>query len=192
MNFYLRYFDDEVLVYSADEAIDFLYSIPDIGMTPRMEDDVRAYLASDQAYPKRYKVRPHIYFIIIKTIAATMEDFKQKKALRGAATALASGEPQDHANEPHDNDGGLIPVHLSQQVQGWYEGCLDFKRVLMIPATGKFEYRDTHFVVRCKANSGLDCYNRMVDYLRERVDGRSQFPSPRGKSFYFKYLGMWK
>ena len=40
--------------------------------------------------------------------------------------------------------------------------------------------------------SGIDCYNRIVDHLRERVDGRSQFPSAKGKNFRFKYLGMWK
>lgn len=192
MNFYLRYFDDEILVHNVEDAIDFLYSIPDIGMNPRLEDDVRAYLLNDQGFPKRYKVRPHIYFIIIKTTAATMEDFKQKKALRGAMNSVA----QNHAEpepEPLQRDGmSFIPLHLNQQVPGWYEGNLDFKRVLQIPTTGKFEYRDTHFVVRCKANSGLDCYNRMVDYLRQRVDARSQFPSPRGKNFFFKYLGAWK
>jgi len=192
MNFYLRYFDDEVLVHNIGDAIDFLYSIPDIGMNLRIEDDVRAYLMSDQAFPKRYKVRPHIYFIIIKTTAATMEDFKQKKALRGASQATA-GQPAMQRQDVVRTDGTpFVPLHLNQQVQGWYEGVLDFKRVLQIPATGKFEYRDTHFVARCKANSGLDCYNRIVDYLRERVDGRSQFPSPRGKSFFFKYLGEWK
>ncbi len=62
----------------------------------------------------------------------------------------------------------------------------------MVPSTGKFEYRDTHFVVQCKATSGLDCYNRIVDHLRTRVDGRSQFPSAKGKNFNFTYLGMWK
>lgn len=40
----------------------------------------------------------------------------------------------------------------------------------MIPATGKFEYRDTHFVANVKALSALDCYNRIVEYLRQRVD----------------------
>ena len=43
-----------------------------------------------------------------------------------------------------------------------------------------------------KAISGLDAYNRIVDHLRSRVDGRSQFPSAKGKNFKFRYLGMWK
>ncbi|MBQ9179158.1 MAG: hypothetical protein IJ140_09320, partial [Prevotella sp.] len=75
---------------------------------------------------------------------------------------------------------------------GWYEGSLNFKRVVLIPATGKFEYRDTHFVAQCKANSGIDCYNRIVDYLNQRVDSRSQFPSAKGKNFRFQFLGYCK
>jgi len=38
----------------------------------------------------------------------------------------------------------------------------------------------------------MDCYNRIVEHLRERVDPRSQFPSAKGKNFKFKYLGYWK
>ena len=69
---------------------------------------------------------------------------------------------------------------------------MDFKRVLMVPGTGKFQYRDTRFVVQLKGNSGIDCYNRIVEHLRERVDERSQFPSAKGKNFKFTYLGQAK
>lgn len=52
-------------------------------MNPDLEADIRDYAASDVCYPKRYKVRPRVYFIIIKTAAAhVMRDFKDKKALR--------------------------------------------------------------------------------------------------------------
>lgn len=84
MNLYLRYFDKETLVYNVEEALDFLRSIPEIGMTPNLEADVRDYANSEVYYPKRYKIRPRVYFIIIKTTAATMLDFKQKKALHSA------------------------------------------------------------------------------------------------------------
>ena len=182
MNLYIRYFDKETLVYNADEAVDFLCSIPEIGMNPQLEADVREYVNSDVFFPKRYKVRPRVYFIIIKTEAATMLDFKQKKALR--------------TNNGQQGDRKIVvpPLvnKLNEERQGWYEGSLDFKRVVMVPSTGKHEYRDTRFVARCKAMSGLDCYNRIVDHLRERVDTRSQFPSAKGKNFKFKYLGMWK
>ena len=81
MNLYLRYFDREVFVSNADQAIDFLKSIPEISVDADLEADIREYAASDVCYPKRYKVRPRVYFIVIKTAAANMQDFKDKKAV---------------------------------------------------------------------------------------------------------------
>ena len=180
MNLYIRYFDKEAFAFSVDEAINFLSGISEIGMNPELEADIREYAASDVCYPKRYKVRPRVYFIIIKTAAACMQDFKDKKALRAMPAA-------DH------RDGVASPVaRLAEEMPGWYEGTLDFKRVVLIPATGKHQYRDTHFVANVKATSGLDCYNRIVEHLRDRVDSRSQFPSAKGKNFNYRYLGMWK
>lgn len=179
MNLYLRYFDRETLVSTVDEAIDFLAEIDQIGMNPVLESDIRDYVASDVFYPKRYKIRPRVYFIIIKTDAETMQDFKEKKAV--------------HSN-PVEEKRSQSPVlqKLNEENYGWYEGSMDFKRVLLVPGTGKFQYRDTHFVARLKANSGLDCYNRIVDHLRDRVDERSQFPSAKGKNFKFRFLGYAK
>ena len=179
MNLYLRYFDRETLVYSPDEAIDFLSTIPEIELNPDLEADIREYAASDVLYPKRYKVRPRVYFIVIKTEAATMLDFKQKKALRSN-----NGEAKREA--------APVITKLKAEKPGWYEREIYFKRVVFIPATGKHEYRDTHYVAQCKAYSGQDCYNRIVEYLQTRVDNRSQFPSAKGKNFRFRYLGLWK
>lgn len=180
MNLYLRYFNDETLVSNVDEALDFLHSIGEINVTPQLENDLREYANSDVLFPKRYKVRPHVYFIVIKTTAATMRDFKDKKAVRGNG-GKKGGDREDN------------PVYqLNVHREGWYEGEVDFKRVVLVPETGKHEYRDTKFVADCKAVSGLDCYNRIIDYLRDRVDSRSQFPSVKGKNFHFKYLGQWK
>lgn len=181
MNLYIRYFDREILVNTVDEAIDFLASIDEIGMNPVLETDIRDYVASEVYYPKRYKIRPRIYFIIIKTEAASMADFKAKKAVHATSPAVERAR----AVTP-------IVARLNEDLPGWYEGALDFKRVVQIPSTGKFQYRDTHFVVRCKAYSGLDCYNRIIEYLRSRVDSRSQFPSAKGKNFRFVYLGECK
>ena len=181
MNLYLRYFDRETLVHNVDDAIDFLASIDDIGMNPMLEEDIREYAASDVYYPKRYKIRPRVYFIIIKTEAATMLDFKEKRALH----SVAPGSERDKIMSP-------VIAHLNEELPGWYEGVIDFKRVLQVPGTGKYQYRDTHFVAQCKAMSGIDCYNRIVDHLRQRVDSRSQFPSAKGKNFKFRYLGQCK
>ena len=179
MNLYLRYFDRETLVSTVDEAIDFLRDIDEIVVDEELEADIREYVASDVFYPKRYKVHPRVYFIIIKTEATTMQDFKEKKALHAPENA------QPKHNSPVLN-------RLTEVCPGWYEGCLDFKRVLMVPGTGKYQYRDTQFVACVKAESGLDCYERIVEHLRERVDDRSQFPSAKGKNFKFRYLGKSK
>ena len=182
MNLYIRYFDNETLVHNVEEALQFLRSLGEITVTRNMEADIREYAASDVFFPKRYKIRAHVYFIIIKTTAATMLDFKQKKAVRPA-----NGQVSERREMAENAISRLV-----YEREGWYEGELNFKRVVMIPSTGKHEYRDTRFVARCKAVSGQDCYNRIVDHLRDRVDPRSQFPSAKGKSFSFKYLGRWK
>ena len=178
MNLYIRYFDKEVLVDNVDDAISFLAGIEEIGMNPVLERDIREYVVSDVVYPKRYKTRPRVYFIIIKTEAATMQDFKEKKAV--------------HALETPAKPAQTALMRLNEEREGWYEGSIDFKRVQQVPGTNKFQYRDTHFVARCKAMSGQDCYNRIVDHLMQRVDSRSQFPSAKGKNFKFQYLGGFK
>lgn len=177
MNLYLRYFEQEVFVHTADEAINFLASIPEIGMDAEMENDIREYVNSNVVYPKRYKVKPKVYFIIIKTEANTMEDFKEKKAIRSSS-----------------NDTGNVNAiaQLNKIRPGWYEGTLTFKRVILDPGTGKYQYVDTTFIADCKADCGQECYDRIVDYLSDLVDKRSQFPAAKGKNFNFRYLGTFK
>ena len=170
MNFYVRYFDDEALYSSMEDVIDFLDNIDEINMSPELVQELRQYAASDILFPKRCKVRSRVYFIIIKTEAATMQDFKDKKALRPAGA------------QKNEND------ELTIEREGWYEGSLAFKRVI-VNRSGKCEYRDTDFTVRCKASSPKNCYDRIVDHLRTRVDARSQFPSYKGKNFTYKFLG---
>ena len=179
MNLYVRYFDQEILVSNVDDAIAFLANIEEIGMNPVLEKDIRDYAASDVLYPKRYKTRPRVYFIIIKTEAITMQDFKDKKAVRAVEGLVGKAVPP-------------TMMKLNEERFGWYEGMIDFKRVQQVAGTNKFQYRDTHFVARLKASSGMDCYNRIVDHLSQRVDRRSQFPSAKGKNFKFQYLGECK
>lgn len=178
MNLYLRYFDDEVLVHDVEEALVFLSNLDEIEITPELEADLREYVASDDYYPKRYKVRARQYFIVIKTEAETMQDFKEKKAVRQI--------PAD-AVDPKVTEQKRLQTILP----GWYEGTLDFKRVV-VNHTGKCEYRDTTFSAQCKAESAQDCYNRICQYLLTCVDKRSQFPAARGKNFHWIYLGAEK
>ena len=50
MNIYARYFDRDILVYSIEELIDFLSSIPDIHVTEELVADIRNYVESDMPY----------------------------------------------------------------------------------------------------------------------------------------------
>lgn len=180
-NLYVRYFDRDILAQSVEEALDFLSSIPDIHVTPELVNEVRAYAESDLPYPKRYKVRPRVYFILIKTKAHTMAEFKANRRAVAAAPA-ENGTP---------NKKELKASQLATVTPGWYKGTITFKRVIQIPGTLKFQYQDTRFSAYVKAMSGQDCYNRIVNHLKNRqdVDLRSQFPSARGMNYSFSFIG---
>ena len=185
MNLYIRYFDDERVVTNVQDALLFIASIPGFNMTEAFIKEFTEYAEGPSPFPKRYKVRPRLYFIVIKTNAVTMEEFKangknKDAQLDGEAMPLMAKERQPYANQ------------LTRELPGWYEATINFKRVVVKPQTGKCQYIDTEFAARIKAYSGIDCYNRMIDHLRTRadIDQRSQFPSAKGKNFNFKYLGL--
>ncbi len=179
MNIYLRYFNKETLVSTVDEAIDFLQGITDIDMDEFLMQDIKAFVESNNMYPKRYKVRGHSYFIVIKTTAATLEEFKDKGAAAREATEKARAQREERQ------------LFFTAKTEGWQEGKLMIKRAISIPQTQKFQYMDTTFVARVHADSVQDCYNAIVNHLRTRsdVDPRSQFPSIKGRNFECRYLG---
>ena len=186
MNLYIRYFDDEVVVTSVDEALDFIRGVQGFNVTPEFEKEFREYAESSIPFPKRYKVRPRVYFIVIKTAAATLSEFK---ANGKAGAATSEGELMQPSMAPSKNP---LRLRLMDEYPGWYEGTVNFKRVVINPDTGKFDYKDTTFSAITKAYSPLDCYNRIIDHLRNRtdVDPRSQFPSAKGKNYHYEYLGL--
>jgi len=112
-----------------------------------------------------------------------MEEFKANNKKNDAG---AENVPQQVVVHKNDKQSELAEVN-----KGWYEGSILFKRVIPIQGTGKFQYSDTTFVARVKADSPIQCYDRIVQYLRNRqdVDWRSQFPSAKGKNFTYKFLG---
>ncbi|QFQ11778.1 hypothetical protein C7Y71_001370 [Pseudoprevotella muciniphila] len=182
MNIYARYFDQDVLVHNIDELVDFLNSIPDITVTQQLYDEINAYIESEMPYPKRYKIRPRVYFILIKTTAETMEEFKAYN--KKSATPLHDVEEMHTKKDTRQNQ-------LTEDIQGWYFCLMTFKRVIQIPETQKFQYQDTRFSAFVKGRSGQDCYDKMVAHLKNRqdIDLRSQFPSSRGNNYSFDYVG---
>lgn len=190
MNIYARYFNQDTLVYSYEELMDFLSSIPEIPVNQRLADDVRAYIDSDMPYPRRYKIRPRVYFILIKTDAQTMDEFKANRK-----HVEESEEPQQRPmpaqNETQFSKKDIKNAQLANGREGWYFANIAFKRVIQIANTNKFRYQDTTFSAYVKAESGIDCYQRVVEHLKNRpeIDLRSQFPSARGSNFSFQYVG---
>lgn len=182
MNLYVRYFEQETLATSLEQVFTFLSSIPDLVVDQTLIDDITEYAVGSYMYPKRYKVRPRVYFIVIKTQASTLEEFKANKKENSVSAGNGEAASKKEAKI----------TMLSIQREGWYEGKITFKRVIPIPGTMKFQYQDTVFSAYVKANSGQDCYEKMVNYLKNRqdVDLRSQFPSARGNNFTFSYINM--
>jgi len=156
-------------------------SIQEIHVTQQLINDVQAYVESDIPYPKRYKIRPRVYFILIKSNAETMEEFRANN--RKKANGEMGGAEQDEKDERMKQ--------LTEEQFGWYRCTLAFKRVIQIPETLKYEYQDNEFAAFIKGSCPMECYNRAVDYLQARqdIDPRSQYPSAKNSSFTFQYIG---
>ena len=187
MNIYARYFDQDVLVHSFDELMEFLSEIPEIPINQRLIDDVRAYVQSDMPYPKRYKIRPRVYFILINTTAETMEELnahRKDSETSGNEMVVRSLDPLQQKKE-------MKAIQLAEVREGWYLCSMLFKRVTQTPSTGKYRYLDTTFQAYVRAASGGECFERIVEHLKGRpeIDTRSQFPSARGNNYSFEFVG---
>ncbi len=179
MNLYIRYFNDEVLVNSLDQALDFLANIPEIALDEFLVREVTSYVEGNLPYPKRFKVNQRSYFIIIKTTANDLEEFKNNAA------------SEVEASMPVESEKAALARTLSAENPGWYKATIVFKRVIPAESTGKFQYVDTEFEAKVKAHCIQECYDRIIDHLRTRgdVDPRSQFPSIKGRNFRAEFLG---
>lgn len=176
MNLYIRYFDDETLVGSVEEALNFLSSLDDVEVDEEMAAELEKFMASSAMYPKHIKVRARSFFIAIKTTASSMEEFKAKGANQNNVEKAAQKEAAAQYSKPQP---------------GWYEAKITFKRVIFLTDIQKCHYFDTPFACKVKADSIQDCYDKVVGHLRGRedVDDRSQYPSIKSPNFEWKFLG---
>lgn len=178
MNLYVRYYDGEAIVSSIDELIFNLkeFGVPETLFDDEFVDEMYDFIHSKVMHPKRFRVTQRQYFILIKTNVATLEEFK----------ANAKKSPDEGASNKSDRASLLNEVN-----PGWYDGAITFKRVVYSQRHNKFQYKDTQFRAKVKANSAMECYNRIVEHLqnRQEVDPRSQFPSAKGRNFTFTFLG---
>ena len=183
MNLYVRYFDHEYLAKSVDDALEFLSSIPEIKLESNAASRITTFLNSSNLYPFRLKVSYSNYVLFLKTEAENLEQFKEEEALR-------KEQKIDRVSTMAERKKSIIDA-LNEENIGWWEAGLTFKRVLIIPETGKCKYVDTPFRVRLKAVSAIDAYNRIVDHLKSRpeVDPRSQFTSAKSEKFEYQFIG---
>ena len=184
MNIYARYFDQETVASSFEELINFLSSIPEINVTAELLDNVKAYIDSPLPYPKRYKLRPRVYFILIKTTAKTILEFKNNRA--------------KEENEDYTQQTCITPNYKEERLSkltdvntGWYKTSLNIKRMVFIHEIQKFQYQDNIIKAYINAESPLECYNRLVEYIstRDDIDPRTQIPSAKSESFNYHYIG---
>ena len=183
MNLFIRYFDHDVLAKNIDEAISFLENIDEIKIDNSVASRIQSFMDSSNLYPFRLKVSYSNYVLFLKTDAGSIEEFKELEQLR-------KQQKSDGIISPMAERKKTILDKLNEQNPGWYEGSIVFKRVVQIPESNKFQYKDAHFIARMKANSPMDCYNRIIEHLQTRteIDPRSQYPSAKSTSFEYKYL----
>lgn len=179
MNLYVRYYDGEAIVSSIDELVCNLkgFGVPESLFDDEFVDEMYDFVNSKAVHPRRFRVTQRQYFILIKTNVETLEEFK--------ANAKRTESDGDGRNK---SDRTAL---LGEIMPGWYDGAITFKRVVFSSRQNKFQYKDTQFRAKVKAESAIDCYNRIVEYLQSRqdVDPRSQFPSAKGRSFTYTFLG---
>ena len=185
MNLYVRYFDNETLATTMDEVVGFVNSINEINVDENSLGRIKSFWESANVYPVRLKVSFSNYVLFLKTDAKDLAEFKYFEQLR-----KENKEGETTPQTMSEKKRSLMDT-LSETNEGWYEASLMFKRVVQIRSTNKFQYRDTRFRVRLKATSPIDCYNRIVEHLRNRqdVDPRSQFPSAKSSNFEYSFLG---
>lgn len=183
MNLFVRYFEHETLASNMDEVMAFLDSLEEVNYDANDIKKVDEYLHSANDYPFRMKVTFSNYILFLKTPFETMEEFKENERLRKEQKAAGLSPSADRKKQILDF---LNETHI-----GWYDATIIFKRVLLIPGTTKFQYKDATFRVKLKANSGMHCYDRIIEYLHNRqdLDPRCQYPSAKSDKFMFDFLG---
>ena len=128
MNLYLRFFDEEVLVETVDQAIDFLSKLPDVKLSDNVCNELVSYAASKNPFPKRFKIDSKTYFIVIKTTANTMEEFKAYAADVANGTEDNAPAVEGAANKFCYGDTVFEAKLKAHSVQDCYNRVIDHLR----------------------------------------------------------------
>ena len=177
MKYYVRYFENETLVETMKEVVDFLSALPDVELDDSCIQQLTTYITTKERGSKKIFMPNHRSFLVIKTTTATLEEFK------------ANNQKNAEQNEERPASSRLSAIDAEQK--GWYECKLSFQRIVTNPDTKKCFYYNDSLEAKVVANSARDAHEQMVRYLQNNpeVDERSQMPAPTSKNFTWKYLG---
>lgn len=172
MNYYARYFDNEEVFNNIGDLTDFLSDILHDDFTQELSNDVIAFCSDKTNFPRHFRLPDKTTFIIIKTNSQTLDEFKTRGANGGV---LPGGST---AKEEHR-------TIYDETAPGMYDVTITFRRAIVNPDSRKCLYVDETFQAQIHAETQRQCYDTVMDYLRNNpeVDARSQYPSIRSSNF---------
>lgn len=170
MNYYARYFESEGVFSSPQALVDFLSGVPQIEMTEELSGAIFQFCADKTSFPRHFRLPNKSTFIVIKTNAVTLDEFKT----RGANGGVVPADQKEHKHIAADD---IRP--------GMYNVRMHFRRAIVNPETKKCCFVDDDFEVEMLAQSQRQCFDVVVEHLKNHpdVDPRSQYPSIRSSNF---------
>lgn len=170
MNYYARYFDSEGVFHTPQALVDFIASIPQIIMTDELAAAMLKFCEDKTSFPRHFRLPNKHTFIVIKTNASSLDEFKTIGANGGVMPTEAKEAKGTAVDE-------LRP--------GKYRVSITFRRAVVNPDTRKCNFVEERFEVEMLAQSQRQCYDVVIDHLKNHpdLDARSQFPSIRSVNF---------
>lgn len=174
MNYYVRYFDSEGVLPTPQDLVKFVSAIPQILMTEELSDAIYKFCEDKTSFPRHFRLPNKNTFIVIKTTASSLDEFKLRGANGGVVPSDVIKDEKEQKRTPADE---ICP--------GVYEVNIGFRRAIVNPETHKCSFVEESFVAEMQAQSQRHCYDAVLDYLKNHpdIDPRSQYPSIRSSNF---------
>ena len=170
MYYYARYFDSEGVFETPQMLVEFIAGIPQITMTEELSDAVLKFCTDKTSFPRHFRLPNKNTFIVIKTTATSLEEFKTRGANGGNTTTEPKEAKTTAADEIHP---------------GLYDVSMVFRRAIVNPETRKCSFVEETFEAEMLAQSQRQCFEVVIEHLKNHpdVDSRSQYPSIRSSNF---------
>jgi tetratricopeptide (TPR) repeat protein len=135
-----------------------------------LSDAVLKFCTDKTSFPRHFRLPNKNTFIVIKTTATSLEEFKTRGANGGNTTTEPKEAKTTAADEIHP---GLYDVNMT------------FRRAVVNPETRKCCFVEETFEAEMLAQSQRQCFEVVIEHLKNHpdVDSRSQYPSIRSSNF---------